>query len=113
MKKFIAACGINCGDCGARIATINNDDAKRKEVAAQWSKAYEADLDIESINCTGCMEEGVKFAHCNECEYRECVTEMGITNCSECDDYPCEELEQFLEHVPEAKVNLEELRRSH
>ena len=111
MKKLIGACGINCADCGARKATIANDDAQRKTVAAEWSKAYEADLSIESINCTGCREEGVKFAHCAECEIRECADDMGIENCSECDEYPCEEMEQFLEHVPEAKANLDELRR--
>jgi hypothetical protein len=105
MKKLISACGINCAECEARIATIENDNAKRKEVAAKWSKAYDA-----SINCTGCMEDGIKFSHCNECEYRECVVEMGIEHCSECDDYPCEELEQFFEHVPQAKENLEALK---
>ncbi len=111
MKKLIAACGINCADCGARQATIDNDDVKRKEVAEQWSKAYETDLSIESINCTGCMEEGVKFAHCKECEIRECVKDMEINNCAECEEYPCEEMEQFLEHVPEAKANLDVLRK--
>jgi hypothetical protein len=110
MKKLIAACGINCAECEARQATIENDDAKRKIVAAKWSKAYEADLTVESINCSGCMEPGVKFAHCNECEYRDCVKSMNLEHCSDCDDYPCEELEQFFEHVPEAKVNLDELR---
>lgn len=110
MKKLIAACGINCADCEAREATLANDNEKRKIVAAKWSKAYEAELSIESINCTGCMEEGVKFSHCKDCDYRQCVQEMELNNCAECEEYPCEEMEQFLEHVPEAKANLDELR---
>jgi len=28
---MIAYCGIKCTECPAYIATINNDDAKRKE----------------------------------------------------------------------------------
>ena len=33
MNKMIACCGINCETCEARIATINNDDKMRIEVA--------------------------------------------------------------------------------
>ena len=111
MKKIIAACGIECSKCDALIATVENDNAKRKEVAEKWSKAYDAKLSIELINCMGCMEEGVHFSHCNECEIRQCAKEMEVNNCSECEEYPCEELEQFFEHVPQCRENLEELRK--
>ena len=33
MGKFIAYCGLDCELCEARIATINNDDKLRDEVA--------------------------------------------------------------------------------
>ena len=33
MDKIIGYCGINCEKCEARIATINNDDKMREEVA--------------------------------------------------------------------------------
>jgi len=35
MKELISCCGINCENCEARIATILNDDAMRREVAAK------------------------------------------------------------------------------
>lgn len=38
MNKFIAYCGLDCSTCEARIATINNDDNLRNEVAKKWSK---------------------------------------------------------------------------
>ena len=28
MKQLIACCGLDCENCDARIATINNDDKK-------------------------------------------------------------------------------------
>ena len=38
MKKYIAYCGVDCENCGARIATIYDDDALRQEVAKEWSR---------------------------------------------------------------------------
>lgn len=111
MEKLIAACGIDCSECEARQATLANDNEKRAEVAEKWSKQYEADLTAENINCMGCMEPGVHFGHCNECDYRHCVRSKGLKNCSECSDYPCEMIAQFHGYVPAAKANLEELRK--
>ena len=31
MKQLIACCGLDCENCDARIATINNDDKLREE----------------------------------------------------------------------------------
>ncbi len=110
MEQLISACGLNCADCDARKATLANDNAQREEVAKKWSTAYGANLTAANITCMGCMEPGVKFAHCNECEYRACVRSKGLKNCSECSEYPCEMLSAFFEHVPFAKTNLDALR---
>ena len=34
MNQLIAYCGLNCGTCDARIATVRNDDALREKTAA-------------------------------------------------------------------------------
>jgi hypothetical protein len=110
MEKLIAACGIDCSECEARKATLANDNELRAEVAEKWGKQYDANLTAEHINCNGCMEAGVHFSHCNECDYRACVRSKGLTSCADCSDYPCEMLEQFFGFVPKAKENLEALR---
>ncbi|MBM4399685.1 MAG: DUF3795 domain-containing protein [Candidatus Cloacimonetes bacterium] len=110
MEKLIAACGIDCSECDARKATLANDNDLRAQVAEKWSKEYGADLTAEHINCMGCMEAGVHFSHCNECDYRACVRGRGLKNCAECEEYPCEMISQFHGYVPSAKANLEELR---
>jgi hypothetical protein len=112
MENMVAVCGITCADCGAFIATQENDDAKRKEVAEAWSKAFGHEIKPEDINCDGCLTvDGQHINHWSVCEIRRCGTEKEVENCAFCIDYKCEKLEKFLEQVPEAKKKLEEIRR--
>ena len=37
MKQLIACCGLDCENCAARIATVNNDDELREKTAKEWS----------------------------------------------------------------------------
>ncbi len=108
---MISICGLDCSECPARVAHLNNDDTLRKKTAADWSGMYGADIKPEQVNCTGCTAPGIKFPHCeNGCTMRKCAMEKKIDHCGQCSDYPCEQLAGFFAHVPEAKVNLEVLR---
>lgn len=112
MEKMVAVCGITCSDCGAFIATQENDDAKRTEVAEAWSKAFGHEIKPEDINCDGCLTvDGRHINHWSVCEVRKCGTEREVENCAYCIDYKCERLEKFHEQVPEAKKTLEVIRR--
>jgi len=99
---------LDCATCDARIATMNNNDALRKETASKWQKMYNVpDLSFEAINCTGCMEDGVKFAHCDTCEIRKCAIGKGFRSCGECSEVKtCEIVAMVHMHVPEALNNL-------
>jgi len=108
---MIAFCGLKCHECGAYIATKENDDKKRKEIAELWSKEYNADLTFKDINCSGCLSEGEGlFSNCNICEIRKCAVEKEVVNCAGCEEYICEKLKRFFSMVPEAKNNLEAFR---
>lgn len=37
MKELIGYCGLDCEQCDARIATVNNDKALREKTAKLWS----------------------------------------------------------------------------
>ena len=112
MEKIVAFCGLVCTDCGAFIATQENNDVKRKEVAEAWSKEFGEEVKPETINCDGCLTiDGRHINHCSVCEIRRCGMEKRVENCAYCIDYNCEKLTAFFENSPEAKKTLEEIRR--
>jgi hypothetical protein len=111
MEKLIACCGINCKTCDAWIATAQNNDELRKATAEKWQKMFNAPgINAESINCTGCRVEGVKFSHCYECEIRNCVRAKGYETCGNCAEMAtCQIVAAIHQYVPEAIANLKEL----
>jgi hypothetical protein len=113
MEKMVAMCGIDCGACPAYVATVNNDDEKRRKTAEEWSAEYKTNLKPEDINCMGCLtKDGPVFGYCTKCEVRKCGMTKGVENCAHCDDYACEKLTKFVEMVPAAKNTLDEIKRS-
>jgi hypothetical protein len=108
MKNLIACCGLNCETCDAYIATMKDDNNLRKATAEKWQKMFDAPaIPFETINCTGCRSVGVKFAHCNVCEIRNCIKAKGYETCGDCDELAsCKIVAMVHEHMPEALNNL-------
>jgi hypothetical protein len=115
MNKMIAFCGLSCTECPAFMATQKDDDHEREKVSQQWSKWMGTEIKPEDINCDGCLSMGMRlFSHCNNCAIRRCGLERSVKNCAHCESYPCEKLDSFLDAlgVPEAKKNLERIRKN-
>jgi hypothetical protein len=113
MDKMISVCGLVCTTCPAFEATRDNDDAKRKATSEQWSKAFGSTVKPEDVNCFGCLTtKGKVFSYCQVCEIRKCGMGKGVKNCAYCADYACDKLLKFFEMAPQAKQNLEEVRKS-
>jgi hypothetical protein len=110
---MIAFCGLSCTDCGAFLATQKNDDRERKRVAKLWvEKKIGVDIKPADINCDGCLSKsGRLWRRCDVCPIRKCGLERHVKNCAYCTDYICRHLEQFLSSFPNAKSNLEEIRK--
>jgi hypothetical protein len=111
MNQITAFCGLICSECGAFIATQNDDDEKRAEVARLWSQQYQADLKIEDINCDGCTKDSRRhIGHCRVCEIRKCGKQKNVENCAFCDEYVCQRLSRFFKMVPDARRHLDSIR---
>jgi hypothetical protein len=113
MGKLIACCGLDCSVCDARIATMNNDNELRAQVAEKWRVQYKiTEFTAEMVNCTGCREEGVKLGHCSECEVRNCVVYKGFNTCADCDQLKsCSIVGSIHKFVPDALANLKSLNK--
>ncbi|MEM2088480.1 MAG: DUF3795 domain-containing protein [Thermoproteota archaeon] len=113
MDKLIAYCGLICSNCPAFLATQKNDDTERKRVAELWSKEFGGSFKPEDINCDSCLSTGERvFNYCRTCEIRKCGQSRKVQNCAYCEEYPCEKLENFFKLAPDARKNLDELRKS-
>jgi hypothetical protein len=111
MNEMTSICGLWCNECGAFIATRNDDDEKRAEVARLWSEQYNHDIEPADINCLGCTSDSERlFSYCEVCQIRKCAKKKQVKNCAYCDDYPCDKLGDFFRMAPEAREHLDAIR---
>ena len=111
MDEMVSVCGLLCSECGAFIATKNDDDKKRAEVARLWSKQYSVKLKPKDINCSGCISDVESlFGHCKVCEIRKCGREKGVVNCAYCDEYPCDKLAKLFQMAPDAMQQFDKIK---
>ena len=112
IERLLSYCGLVCSECPAMVAKRRNDDALRREAAAQWSEQYGAEIKPEDLNCDGCTTRGGEhFSYCGECEVRACAEPRFIDNCAHCPEYGCETLKGFFAFAPVLKDKLEAIRK--
>jgi len=107
-NQLIACCGLDCGRCDARIATVTHDEALREKTAILWSKMNHAPITKEMIDCMGCRTAGVKTLYCDSmCGIRKCVARKGLETCGDCLDMKtCETVGVIHANNPDALNNL-------
>lgn len=111
MSELLAICGLDCAACPAYIAHNTLDRALQEKTAKEWAQQFKFDFTPEMIDCVGCtVAGGPHIGHCAECEMRKCGLEKKVQNCAYCAEYPCAVIGKFIENVPPAKANLEEVR---
>lgn len=88
-KNLAAPCSLYCGTCAIYIAHRDNN-LKFKEILVP---VY-GGVPVEEIKCEGCLSDNV-FIFCQVCSIKSCILKKGIEGCHECDDFPCELIENF------------------
>lgn len=107
MDRLIAYCGLTCSDCPAFRATAAEDENSLEELAAAWSREFEAEITPDDCRCVGCLgEEGPQVAYVATCEVRTCAVPRGVRNCAYCGDYPCEVLRRRFDKAPSSRKTL-------
>ena len=108
MLNNVAYCGIVCSECPTFLATQADDDSQRAEVAKQWSKLFNMEIQPKDINCDGCLSNSGKlFGHCQVCQIRNCAQEKDMANCAHCGEYACDKLSGIFSFMPDAKKTLD------
>lgn len=96
-QKFLSPCGLYCGVCSVYYATRDNNQKFMEKLLNFYQHAM-TDLDnltVEDLQCEGCLSEKTSF-FCQACSIKDCTRKKGYSGCHECDDFPC----QFIENFP-------------
>lgn len=104
----IACCGVICMECPAYVGTQTHDLKLLEETAENWAREFGRPCKPEDILCDGCKSSSQRI--CNyvaKCEIRRCCENKKLENCSFCDRYPCNCLEEFFAHLPQARKTLD------
>jgi hypothetical protein len=95
MKPILARCGYRCDLCLAYKVNVEGMPSNQEKLSDGWHAYYGFRLAPEKIICSGCLSENEQLID-QGCPVRPCVIEKGLENCSQCDLYICEKLEERI-----------------
>ena len=105
---MIAACGLNCTECDIRLAT---DDSEIAQQTADWfDRELGIKLKVEDIRCEGCKGDRARHWSADCWILRCCVDDKGLEFCYECEDFPCQQLNEWASGSERYSDALERLR---
>ena len=109
-KTCTSYCGLDCEACDAFVATKNNDNQLKTQVAQRWSKLYKRKVEASDVHCHGCKSDGTQGIYCQTmCPIKPCCREKEIDTCAECGEFPCKDLKAVFLFCPEAETLLRKL----
>lgn len=109
----LAACGVDCNECGLYNA---GHDLKAAESCVEWFRGQgwiEADGNAEAVQnkspfCTGCWGES-GWCGCGSIDFRKCCKQKEINLCGHCHDFPCEPYKEWVGGLDHHKQAMEYL----
>lgn len=95
MDPVLSHCGYRCDLCLAYKPNVERDPSNRQKLSDGWFKYFGFRIQPENIICDGCMVDSPQMID-QSCPVRPCVLSRGLENCSQCDEYSCERLNERL-----------------
>lgn len=99
-RKMTAPCGLDCFNCPLYIA--KDDMVLRKKISENKG------LSFDKAFCEGCRNHNgtIPFLDMKEpCSVYKCITQKQIEFCSDCSDFPCDNLHPYAEQANEKPHN--------
>ena len=96
-EKFLSPCGLYCGVCSVYYATRDNNQKFLEKLLKFYQNSMPGleNLTIADLQCEGCLSDKTSF-FCQACAIKDCNQKKGYAGCHECDEFPC----QFIENFP-------------
>jgi Protein of unknown function (DUF3795) len=88
-SELLAPCGLYCGVCAVRIAYRDGNEKFKEKLVSVYGVSSPDD-----IRCGGCLSDD-RFFYCQVCPIRDCCAKKEIEGCHQCDDWPCEMIDNF------------------
>ena len=122
-KLRLAACGVDCAECGSYKVTIEHD-IKAAESLVDWYKGQgwigenegaEAVMKKNPL-CKGCWnitDDCFWKCGCGNIDFRICCEEKKINHCGECADFPCNKYIDWIGELEHHKKAMEYLMSIH
>jgi hypothetical protein len=102
-KFWLSPCGIDCQTCSIHVRT--------KEELAYWKDKK----NLDTIRCDGCRTDPKNYHWTEHCEiYECCVLKKNHSFCSECDEFICDILKEWvsgLEHHIQSINRLKQMKK--
>jgi len=92
-ERLGAICGLYCSACRIYVAHVEEDFDELKELA-ETPMPIKFKVPAEGLVCEGCYSSTLT-PWCGNCEFRKCSVGRGIRYCFECNEFPCERLDEF------------------
>ena len=99
---LLSPCSLYCGVCAIHIAHRDNNLKLKERLVSLYQGGTPGKgtlpnsdtLTVDDIHCRGCLSDD-QFMHCRQCDIRKCAQERGLEGCHQCDDFPCDYIENF------------------
>ena len=107
-EQMTAPCGLDCFNCHFYLA---HKDKEAMSTVKQLSEEF--NIPVEIMFCNGCRSHNGQiplqkhvFGDTHRCAAYECSQGKGFRYCSDCDEFPCDNLHPYADKASDLPHNI-------